>query len=83
LHWLWRALSPLIACDCVNEGECCYRAAVFWIVGMVARFKYYFAWTVSEAGLIFSGFCFNGFSEAGTARCNLPLATFLWLQENR
>ena len=39
-----------------------------WLVGMVARFKYYFAWTVSEAGLIFSGFCFNGFDEEGKAR---------------
>jgi lysophospholipid acyltransferase len=44
------------------------RAGVFWVVGLVARFKYYFAWTVSEAGLIFSGFCFNGFSDSGSAR---------------
>lgn len=39
-----------------------------WLVGMVARFKYYFAWTVSEAGIIFSGLCFNGFDEQGTAQ---------------
>ena len=47
---------------------CTCRGVVMWLVGMVARFKYYFAWTVSEAGLIFSGFCFNGFDEQGKAR---------------
>lgn len=39
-----------------------------WLVVVVYRFKYYFAWAVSEAGLIFSGFCFNGFDDKGEAR---------------
>ena len=33
------------------------------MVGMVARFKFYFAWAISEASLIMSGFCFNGFTD--------------------
>ncbi|EIE25092.1 membrane bound O-acyl transferase family protein [Coccomyxa subellipsoidea C-169] len=44
------------------------RMSVMWLVVVVYRFKYYFAWAVSEAGLIFSGFCFNGFSDKGEAR---------------
>lgn len=39
-----------------------------WIVAVVYRFKYYFAWAVSESALIFSGFCFNGWDEKGEAR---------------
>ena len=39
-----------------------------WLVVVVYRFKYYFAWAVSEAGLIFAGFCFNGFDDKGEAR---------------
>lgn len=44
------------------------RLLVMYMVGTVARFKYYFAWAISEAGLIFSGFCFNGYSAQGEAR---------------
>ena len=33
------------------------------MVGLVARFKFYFAWAISEASLIMSGFCFNGFTD--------------------
>ena len=42
--------------------------AVMWLVVVVYRFKYYFAWAVSEAALIFSGFCFNGYDDKGEAR---------------
>ncbi|KAK9864166.1 hypothetical protein WJX84_000212 [Apatococcus fuscideae] len=38
------------------------------VVPFVARLKYYFAWAVSEAGLIFQGFNFNGYDKAGKAR---------------
>ncbi|CAL5220084.1 g2035 [Coccomyxa viridis] len=44
------------------------RAAVMWIVTVIYRFKYYFAWAVSESALIFGGFCFNGWDEKGDAR---------------
>jgi lysophospholipid acyltransferase len=37
---------------------------VIWLVAVVYRFKYYFAWAVSESALIFSGFCFNGWEAA-------------------
>ena len=39
------------------------RLGVIFMVGMVARFKFYFAWAISEASLIMSGFCFNGFTD--------------------
>ncbi|KAK9836737.1 hypothetical protein WJX74_007100 [Apatococcus lobatus] len=38
------------------------------IVPFVARLKYYFAWAVSEACLIFQGFNFNGFEGDGKAK---------------
>ena len=38
------------------------------IVPFVARLKYYFAWAVSEASLIFQGFNFNGFEADGKAK---------------
>lgn len=44
------------------------RMAVMWLTVVVYRFKYYFAWAVSEAALIFSGFCFNGYDDKGEAR---------------
>lgn len=44
------------------------RAAIMWLVAVIYRFKYYFAWAISESALIFSGFCFNGFDEKGEAR---------------
>ena len=44
------------------------RMVVIWLVGMVYRIKFYFAWTVSEAALILSGFCFNGWDKQGRAR---------------
>ncbi|CAK0783622.1 hypothetical protein CVIRNUC_006821 [Coccomyxa viridis] len=54
------------------------RGAVMWIVAVVYRFKYYFAWAVSEAALIGSGFCFNGWDERGEAQwdryCNTRIA---------
>ena len=36
---------------------------MIWLVSVVYRFRYYFAWAMSEAGLICSGFCFNGWVE--------------------
>lgn len=39
-----------------------------WLVAVVYRFKYYFAWAISEAALILSGFCFNGYNEKGEPR---------------
>ena len=50
---------------------------MIWLVAVVYRFRYYFAWAVSEAALIFSGFCFNGWEprpgvdgrEAGEEPC--------------
>lgn len=49
-----------------------------WIVTVIYRFKYYFAWAVSESALIFSGFCFNGWDEKGDARwdryCNTRIS---------
>ena len=36
------------------------RAVTVWAAVVIYRFKYYFAWSVSEAALIFSGFCYNG-----------------------
>eukprot|EP00884_Botryococcus_braunii_P000668 jgi/Botrbrau1/10601/Bobra.0358s0020.1 len=36
-----------------------------WCVGATERLKYYFAWTASEAALILSGFCFNGWDSNG------------------
>ena len=38
---------------------------MIWLVSVVYRFRYYFAWAVSEAAMIFSGFCFNGWVEGG------------------
>ena len=49
-----------------------------WIVAVVYRFKYYFAWAVSECALIGSGFCFNGWDDRGEAQwdryCNTRIA---------
>ena len=60
--------SLAIAAQQLTEllGLC--RAVTVWLVGVVYRVKYYFAWTVSEAGLILSGFCFNGWTETGKPR---------------
>lgn len=41
---------------------------MIYAVGTVARCKYYFAWAISEAALIFSGFCFNGYNDQEQAR---------------
>ena len=39
-----------------------------WLVSVIYRFRYYFAWAVSESALIFSGFCFNGWTDAADAK---------------
>lgn len=67
------SVSPLtqvapVCQQCFQRTVCHCRAAVILLIGIVYRIKYYFAWTVSEAALIFSGFCFNGFDEAGRPR---------------
>jgi lysophospholipid acyltransferase len=36
------------------------RFGLLWISGVTDRLKYYFAWTVAEAGLIASGFAYEG-----------------------
>ena len=41
------------------------------MVGVMARCKFYFAWAISEASLIASGFCFHGFDESGAAPSTL------------
>ena len=51
---------------CVGQGKWYasasipVRAITVWAAVVIYRFKYYFAWSVSEAALIFSGFCYNG-----------------------
>ena len=60
-------LLPITAAATTTLARLC-RLLVMYMVGTVARFKYYFAWAISEAGLIFSGFCFNGYSAQGEAR---------------
>ena len=42
--------------------------------GMMARCKFYFAWAISEASLIASGFCFHGFDESGVLAAKLCMA---------
>lgn len=44
------------------------RMVLILVVPFVARLKYYFAWAVSEACLIFQGFNFNGFEAGGKAK---------------
>ena len=44
---------------------------------MIYRFKYYFAWSVSEAALIFSGFCYNG-ASVKLARLHMCVDQFSW-----
>lgn len=39
------------------------RMVLLWVVGFSSRTKYYFAWAVAESSLIFSGLCFNGYTE--------------------
>ena len=47
--------------------NCMCRAVVMWLGSVIYRFRYYFAWAVSESALIFSGFCFNGWTDEAAA----------------
>lgn len=64
------SLSWVSSCACATASNLLFmgRMAVMWLVAVVYRFKYYFAWAISEAALIFSGFCFNGCNEKGEPR---------------
>ena len=41
------------------------RIILLYLVPTVYRFKYYFAWTVAEAGLTMAGMNYNGVNESG------------------
>ena len=58
----WRQTKPFL-----------WRLILLWFTVVAFRFKYYFVWGVSEAGLVFSGFGFAGYKEergAGKADWN-------------
>ena len=57
---------PTLTCPLC--GNAAYRVAVIYLVGFTYRFKYYFAWTVAEAALVLSGFCWNGWDASGKPR---------------
>ncbi|KAK9810978.1 hypothetical protein WJX73_003119 [Symbiochloris irregularis] len=60
--------SPLtLEADSFYEYSLWRRLLIMYAAGTVARYKYYFAWAISEAGLIMSGFCFNGYAENGAS----------------
>lgn len=44
------------------------RMAAIYLIGFIYRFKYYFAWVVSEAALVLSGFSYCGWDEKNVAR---------------
>ncbi|KAL6777134.1 LPT1 [Auxenochlorella protothecoides x Auxenochlorella symbiontica] len=44
-----------------------HRIALILLTGFTARLKYYFVWSVAEAGLIMSGQCYSGLSQKGRA----------------
>ena len=46
-------------------SPCLRRLGVIYVVGLMARCKFYFAWAISEAALIASGFCFHGYDASG------------------
>lgn len=68
---VWMKLSGTYGADLLEsryfqqEVSLTLRFFLLWLVGMVARCKYYFAWSVAESSLIFSGLCYNGRSTEG------------------
>jgi len=44
-----------------NQYSMWRRVPLIIVVGFVCRLKYYFAWSVAESSLIFSGLCFDGY----------------------
>ncbi|BDA41335.1 Lysophospholipid acyltransferase 2 [Coccomyxa sp. Obi] len=70
VHFFFVQYLPvdIVLSDWYNSQGMLKKMAVMWLTVVVYRFKYYFAWAVSEAALIFSGFCFNGYDDKGEAR---------------
>ncbi|KAK9825653.1 hypothetical protein WJX81_005648 [Elliptochloris bilobata] len=67
--WLGQLLPPAVVQGAwYASASIPLRAVTMWAAVVIYRFKYYFAWSVSEAALIFSGFCYNGLDSAGRAR---------------
>ena len=50
--------------ECVLGWFPC-RILLVYLVPTIYRFKYYFAWTVAEAGLTMAGMNYNGVNESG------------------
>lgn len=48
------------------DGIAVRRVALILLTGFTARLKYYFVWSVAEAGLIMSGQCYSGLSQKVT-----------------
>lgn len=44
-----------------NQFSILRRVPLIIVIGFVCRLKYYFAWSVAESSLIFSGLCFDGY----------------------
>lgn len=51
-----------------HEVSLAHRIYLMWATVVVMRFKYYGAWAVAESALIFSGQCFEGYTEGGRAK---------------
>ena len=47
------------------SAPCSCRIILLYLVPTIYRFKYYFAWTVAEAGLTMAGLNYNGVNEHG------------------
>ena len=65
-------MNLILLFNLIRTMSCWCRAVVIWLVSVVYRFRYYFAWAISEAALIFSGFCFNGWAENGKRGGDAP-----------
>jgi hypothetical protein len=47
---------------------CVSRLVLLYIMAVGYRMKYYFAWSVSEASLVFSGFSFQGWTASSPSQ---------------
>ncbi|KAK9819931.1 hypothetical protein WJX72_004021 [[Myrmecia] bisecta] len=67
LHmYLKQDYSPdLLESNWYHSRPLLFRMGLIAFVGFVYRLRYYFAWAVAESGLIFQGFCFNGYDDKG------------------
>jgi hypothetical protein len=52
----------------VDNTSMSFKLIYFFIGVSLVRFRYYFAWYMSEAGCIATGFGFNGYDQAGNMR---------------